>query len=265
MSVDRSLRSTFAAILLVAALFIAMNRVVASAPVADWFLPLVLFILGAALVPNWNFSRGASAADEEEEALALPGADVHTFRVSAQQVPRLQTMTIRPDPESSEYTVVTVSEDTPTITGDVLPFIETEIIANTTVTSAPAATPAPPAPVAEAPAAPPAPIAEPAPTEAPAAPTTATAPAPSTEGGMDDLTKLNGIGPKSAAALTAAGIDTYQKLASASEEQIRAAVAGVRLVGDVTSWASQAAYAARGDWAGLDQLKAALRKPSSGD
>jgi len=223
---------------------------------------------------------------------------VHTFRVSAQQVPRLQTMTIRPDPESAEYTVVTVSEDTPISTGDVLPFIETEIIPNTTVTSAPAATsapsaplaeapaaplapvaepapteapaapaatPAPPAPVAEAPAAPPAPIAEPAPTEAPAAPTTATAPAPSTEGGMDDLTKLNGIGPKSAAALTAAGIDTYQKLASASEEQIRAAVAGVRLVGDVTSWASQAAYAARGDWAGLDQLKAALRKPSSGD
>ena len=66
MSVDRSLRSAFAAILLVAALFIAMNRIVASAPVADWFLPLALFIVGAALLPNWNLSRSRSDVEADE-------------------------------------------------------------------------------------------------------------------------------------------------------------------------------------------------------
>jgi len=344
MSVDRSLRSTFAAVLLVAALFIAMNRVVASAPLADWWLPLALAIIGAALVPNWNFARSLPDVDEEAAAPTLPGADVHTYRVAAQQVPRLQTMTIRPDPESAEYTVVTISEDT--AKGEVLPFIETEVAPSATSTvktfTTPAApprspTPAPditmpaaepkfmsrteasdpdkvvatmeasvaPAPddsvtstprsepekevIAEKTAAPQQPYeAEQIGTitpervdqvmnDAPAAdaPLVVETASPAitaqerdgigTVGSPDDLTRLSGIGPKSAAALTAAGIDTFQKLASASDEQLRAAVAGIRLVGDVTSWASQAAYAARGDWAGLDQLKATLRRPSSGD
>src|SRR5262249_20577968 len=109
MSVDRSLRSTFAAILLVAALFVTMNRVVASAPIGDWWLPLALFIVGVAFLPNWNFSRSQPDEDEEEDQpLALPGSDVHTYRVSAQHVPKLHTMTIRPDPEASEYRLVTI-------------------------------------------------------------------------------------------------------------------------------------------------------------
>ena len=138
MSVDRSLRSAFAAILLVAALFIAMNRIVASAPVADWFLPLALFIVGAALLPNWNLSRSRSDVEADE---TLSGADVHTYRIEAQQVPRLHTMTIRPDPETSER-VVTITEDT---VGDVLPFIETEVVPGITPTPPPAVptTPAP--------------------------------------------------------------------------------------------------------------------------
>jgi predicted flap endonuclease-1-like 5' DNA nuclease len=336
MSVDRSLRSIFAAILLVAALFIAMNRIVASAPIGDWFLPLALFIIGAALVPNWNFSRAQPEADErveeieEIEAFGLPGAEVRTYRVAAQQVPRLQTMTIRPDPESSE-TVVTVTEDTPS-EADVLPFIDTEVVPGITPTPPPAVptTPAPaPSATSHNEAADPEIVI--AKTEAPVAPAadtsvTATprdeaekeviaektaAPqqpyeaeqigtitpervdqvmngSPSAEsplvsetaspaitaqekngegtvGSADDLAKLNGIGPKSAAALKAAGIDSFHKLANSSEDQIRTAVAGVRLVGDVSTWARQASYAAQGDWAGLNQFNASQRKTGSGD
>ena len=81
-----------------------------------------------------------------------------------------------------------------------------------------------------------------------------------TVGSANDLSKLNGIGPKSAAALKAAGIDSFNKLANSSEDQIRAALSGVRLVGDISTWAQQASYAARGDWAGLNQFNAAQRK-----
>ncbi|MBI1258407.1 MAG: hypothetical protein GC204_13130 [Chloroflexi bacterium] len=254
MSVDRSLRSTLAAILLVAALFIAMNRIVASAPVADWFLPLALLIVGAALVPNWNISR--SRADDEEEDETLSGADVHTYRIEAQQVPRLQTMTIRPDPETSER-VVTITEDT---AGDVLPFIETEVVPDITPTPPP--TPPPAAPTMPAPSDAAEPESVMAETEAPVAP----APDDSgTVGSPDNLTKINGVGPKSAAALKAAGIDSFNKLANSSEDQIRAALSGVRLVGDVSTWAQQASYAAQGDWAGLNEFNAAQRKPATGD
>lgn len=69
----------------------------------------------------------------------------------------------------------------------------------------------------------------------------------------DDLTVVEGIGPKMSAALVAAGIDTYAKLAEASEEQIKNAIeaAGLRFAPSLTTWAKQASFAARGDWDGL--------------
>lgn len=76
----------------------------------------------------------------------------------------------------------------------------------------------------------------------------------------DDLTKIEGIGPKMQSALQAAGIDTYEKLAKASDDQLKAAVesAGMRLAPSLSTWADQAAYAARGDWDGLDALQEKL-------
>jgi predicted flap endonuclease-1-like 5' DNA nuclease len=327
MSVDRSTRSAFAALLLIAALFIAMNRIVASAPLGDWWLPLVLFILGAALLPNWDFSRSQPNTDEEDQAQALLGSDVHTYRISEQQVPRLHTMTIRPDPESAEYRTVTVTEEA-LGQSDILPFIEADISGGGTSTARinnPAAAPsfmsqteaanpdlvmakteAPIAPaaddsvtatprepekevIAEKTAAPQQPYeaaqvgtitpeqVDQVMNDAPAAvaPLVSEVASPviaaqerdgaGTVGSADDLARLNGIGPKSAAALKAAGIDSFHKLANSSEDQIRAAVAGVRLVGDVTTWAQQAAYAARGDWAGLTEFNNAQRKAANGD
>jgi predicted flap endonuclease-1-like 5' DNA nuclease len=72
----------------------------------------------------------------------------------------------------------------------------------------------------------------------------------------NDLVIIDGIGAKSAAALRAAGIDSFQKLANASPDQIRAALAAakVRVIGEVESWSHQAAYAAREDWAGMRQF-----------
>ncbi len=69
----------------------------------------------------------------------------------------------------------------------------------------------------------------------------------------DDLTQLAGIGPKGAAALTAAGITTCAALAQSNEPQIRHALyqSGMLPPGNVTSWPMQTEYAAKGDWQGL--------------
>ncbi len=75
-------------------------------------------------------------------------------------------------------------------------------------------------------------------------------------GSGDDLEKIDGIGPKIAAALRAAGIDSFQKLANTSADTLRDAVntAGVRMVGEVDTWAQQAGYAARSDWEGFENF-----------
>jgi predicted flap endonuclease-1-like 5' DNA nuclease len=195
-------------------------------------------------------------------------------------------MTIRPDPESAEYqTTITVTKepsgsevipfDEAPSGSEPLPFMEAGAPADQPLSpdSEAPASPETPAPtiVAE-----PEPEAEPVPvspeTPAPNAPeepsvASPETPAPvqtyeaeSTASAGDNLTRLNGIGQKSAAALAAAGIDTYQKLADSSEDSIRAALAagGVRLVGNVdhSLWVQQAAYAARADWDGLTQFNA---------
>lgn len=195
MTVDRSMRNALAAVLLVAALLVAMNQVVARATLADWWLPVVLFVVGAALAFAPSLSR--RQPDEDEEAVSA-GSGVRTYLVTAPPAPQLLSATAA---EAAEP----------------LPFAEA------TITTA-------------------------------------------SDGNADDLTRINGIGRKSADALKAAGIDSFHKLASASDETLRAAIssAGVRLVGDVDTWAQQAAYAARGDWQGLNRFNAE-RRASTGD
>lgn len=73
----------------------------------------------------------------------------------------------------------------------------------------------------------------------------------------DDLTVVEGIGPKMASALKAAGITTYRQLAEADEARLMAALeaAGLRFAPSLPTWPEQAAYAARGDWDGLKQFQ----------
>jgi len=77
----------------------------------------------------------------------------------------------------------------------------------------------------------------------------------------DDLTVIEGIGMKMAAALKAAGIDTFARLSSTSEADLRAAIgaAGMRLAPSIPTWPQQAALAAKGDWDGLKQYQSTLR------
>jgi len=71
----------------------------------------------------------------------------------------------------------------------------------------------------------------------------------------DDLTKVEGIGPKAAEALVAAGIATYADLSKGDAEKIREILtaASSRMAHlDPTSWPKQAEMAADGKW---DELK----------
>lgn len=76
----------------------------------------------------------------------------------------------------------------------------------------------------------------------------------------DDLKRIEGIGPKMESALKAAGIRTYRRLAGASEAELQSAIqeAGLRLAPGLSTWAQQAALAARGDWAGLEAYQSQL-------
>lgn len=84
--------------------------------------------------------------------------------------------------------------------------------------------------------------------------------APTIAAQPDDLTVLEGVGPRIASVLAAAGITTFAELASTSvdrlEEILRAA--DLRL-GDPTTWPEQAALAAKGDWDGLAKLTETLK------
>jgi F-type H+-transporting ATPase subunit gamma len=78
--------------------------------------------------------------------------------------------------------------------------------------------------------------------------------------GSDDLTIIEGIGPKMSAALIAAGIDSFAKLADATKESLAAAIesAGMRFAPSMNTWAEQAGYLARGDREGFNKFVAGL-------
>ncbi|MEM1326630.1 MAG: DUF4332 domain-containing protein [Bacteroidota bacterium] len=79
--------------------------------------------------------------------------------------------------------------------------------------------------------------------------------------GQGDLTVIEGIGPKIAEVLKAAGIDTFKKLAAKKPEQISkilvAANPRYRMY-TPTTWADQAKLAAKEKWAELEALKKEL-------
>ena len=81
-------------------------------------------------------------------------------------------------------------------------------------------------------------------------------PAKGTNSNTQDLTKIEGIGPKAAEVLTKAGIGTYAKLADTTPEEIQeiltAAGSSFALL-NPGSWPKQALMAANGSW---DELKA---------
>ena len=79
--------------------------------------------------------------------------------------------------------------------------------------------------------------------------------------GSDDLELIEGVGPKIAELLKAAGIDTFDALAKAPVEKVQQVLeaGGSKFnLAKPATWAEQAALAASGDWAAFDKLTEAL-------
>ncbi len=68
----------------------------------------------------------------------------------------------------------------------------------------------------------------------------------------DDLTKVEGIGPKTAEAIIAAGVKTFADLAKKTSKEITEMISEVRGSHVTDTWAEQAGMAAAGKW---DELK----------
>jgi predicted flap endonuclease-1-like 5' DNA nuclease len=71
----------------------------------------------------------------------------------------------------------------------------------------------------------------------------------------DDLTIIEGIGPKMNQALLAAGIDTFAELAASSEDRLRQVIEAAQMPfsPSLPTWAKQAEYLVRGDMEGFKQ------------
>ncbi len=77
----------------------------------------------------------------------------------------------------------------------------------------------------------------------------------------DDLTKIEGIGPKIAEVLNNAGIKTFADLASAKDEEVQELIKDVPGNHKADTWNEQAALARDGKW---DELKALQEKLDGG-
>ncbi len=76
----------------------------------------------------------------------------------------------------------------------------------------------------------------------------------------DDLTLLEGIGPKVASVLKEAGITTFAQLASADPAHLGSVLRAANLqMMDPRGWIEQARLAAQGDWEGLKKLQSELK------
>ena len=84
----------------------------------------------------------------------------------------------------------------------------------------------------------------------------------------DDLQAVEGIGPKIAGVLQAAGIGSFSQLARVDVGRLQEILveAGISKITDPSTWPEQAKLAAAGDWEGLealqDQLKGGRRAES---
>lgn len=76
----------------------------------------------------------------------------------------------------------------------------------------------------------------------------------------DDLTVVEGIGPKIASILADAGIRTYRQLAEASLERLQSILkeSNLRLANPET-WSEQARLAAENEWDSLKELQSSLK------
>jgi predicted flap endonuclease-1-like 5' DNA nuclease len=77
----------------------------------------------------------------------------------------------------------------------------------------------------------------------------------------DDLTRIEGIGPKISGLLQGAGISTFEQLAGTGVDRLEKMLADAKLSGlaNPSTWPEQARLAAEGEWQRLETLQEELK------
>ena len=76
---------------------------------------------------------------------------------------------------------------------------------------------------------------------------------------VDDLTVIDGIGPKISSVLAESGIATYEQLAASDSDTLAEILAAAKVRANPETWPGQAAVAARGDMAALESYQTDLK------
>lgn len=76
---------------------------------------------------------------------------------------------------------------------------------------------------------------------------------------LDDLTRIEGIGPKVSDALRGAGIVTFAQLAATDASKLREITRRAGIIGNPASWPRQAKLAAEGNWDALQGLQREIK------
>lgn len=250
-SQDQSPRPLAAAIVLLAAVLMISRLIIERAPVRDWGVALLLLTLGIGLLlwdsfarrprPSWQSAPSAAQSDHTIH-VAIPAA---APSLSPADKPSAPVREPEPPPAPAEQSVA--APEPPAAVHEPEP--------PPSEPPAPAHEPEPPTAAPEPPPAEPRKRAS----KAAAKESADKQPARKRAAAGDDLTLIEGIGPKISAALIAAGISTFADLAAAPEARVREilSAAQLRIVGSVAAsiptWAEQAELAAAGR---LDDLKA---------
>lgn len=83
---------------------------------------------------------------------------------------------------------------------------------------------------------------------------------PKEKSSADDLTRIEGIGPKVAKVLNGAGITTFEALAHANPADVQNVLkaSGLQMM-NPEGWIEQANLAAKGDWEAFERLQGELK------
>lgn len=229
---NRNMKSLIAVTSLVIGGLLGINIMVNKESESGWTMWTFIFLFGAVLFWLWIMREDRATQDKDgDEAMRAAEDRLKSLETAARKIKDDAEQVIKSTESSAKVQAPTVP--TPKAVPSE-PIVKTE------------------SPKVQATAPTPKPI--------PSEPIVKTAPKVSEPSKADDLTRIEGIGPKYAEILAGAGINTFAKLATMNTDEIVELVkkGGGRKSASMETWQEQAKLASAGDWDALSALQANL-------
>jgi len=204
---------------------------------SSWLMLAIIFLGLALLLWLWIMREQRTAEEAATDALDAAEENLKKLEAQAAEVEKAE------EPPTTEEKDLPIARTPPATSAP--GQVEAEVVEEALETEEKVEPEPEPEPVTEAEEQP-APEPEPEPVATPDEP--------------DDLTRIEGIGPKYADILISAEVTTFEQIAAMSTDEIVALVKsnGGRKSASMATWAEQAKLAAANDWDGLDALQEEL-------